>query len=393
MSTEIEERFMKIGFLLPSSAFLPTVGKDLVAYFKKGLQDAGMWNFEVVKEVGGYNSAEQLVCDKMNSLLLKDDVDIIFAPLNVGLYRKVESIFESKKIPLITNWLGEDLLFERDIYPSIYTHGLDQWQSAWMAGYYGCKTYGPKCASISSIHDGGYGISLAANIGAETAGGKFTFTGVTHRNSRDEDPSEILKMAFSEEVDFTLGMHSSKEAISFLNSYCELGHKTDTLLANLAMVEDDVLAQVGDKALGIQLTSNWNRDDDANEKNMALRTWAKENGGNEPNAYALLAYESGLMVATAAIEVDGKLENNRQAYLDALRHVSVEGSRGTVSFHKGLEEPKPKEYLLEVSKREDGSLYKRMVKELEIPDEYYKQRDQARKNLDKQGWLNPYLIA
>lgn len=389
---------MKIGFLLPNSVFIPSVGKDLVTFFKKGLQDGGVSDFEVAIEVGGYNALEQVVSDKMNSLLLKDDVDLIFAPLNIGLYRKVAPIFDSSKIPLIANWLGEDLLFERDIFKGIFTHGLDQWQSAWMTGYHGCKTLGKQGVAISSIHDGGYGMSLASSIGIETAGGRQIFTGITHRDSRSEDPTETLKAAYSSEVDFTLGLYSSKEGVSFLNSYWALGHKNETLLGNSFMVEDDVLAEVGDKALGIQVTSNWNRDNDSNEdnsneKNMAFRTWAKENRGAEPNAYALLAYESGLMAATAATRIEGSLEGNRQAYLDALRDVSVEGPRGAVSFHKGLEEPKPKEYLLEVSKREDGSLYKRMVKELEIPEVYYEQRDMARKNLDKQGWTNPYLIG
>lgn len=384
---------MKIGFLLPNSVFIPTLGKDLVAFFKKGLQDGGVSDFDVAVEVGGYNAAEQLVSDKMSSLLLKDDVDLVYAPLNIGLYRKVESIFDAAKIPLIANWLGEDLVYERDIFPSIFTHGLDQWQSSWMAGYYGCATHGRLAATLSCLHDGGYGMSFAAGIGIEAAGGRLTLAGITHRDSRTEDPSGTIKEAIADNVDFTYGLYSSKEGVSFLNSYWKLGHKNDNLLGTSFMVGDDVLAEVGDKALGIQVTSNWNRDDDPNEKNMALRAWAKENRGYEPNAYALLAYESGLMTAAAATKIDGSLERNRQAFLDALRDVSVEGPRGAVSFHKGLEEPKPKEYLLEVSKREDGSLYKRLVKELEIPDLYYEQRSKARKSFDKHGWTNPYLVG
>jgi hypothetical protein len=38
-------------------------------------------------------------------------------------------------------------------------------------------------------------------------------------------------------------------------------------------------------------------------------------------------------------------------------------------------------------------MYNKIVKELETPTLFYEQLTLARKNMAKQGWLNPYLIA
>jgi len=380
---------MKIGLLVPGSNYLPTVGKDIVACVKHGLAD----ELDVVAltiEPGGYNAAKQLVLDKIQSMVLKDDIDLVLAPLNVGLFPELDAMLKSNDIPIIANWLGEDVYFDEHKSDYIFSNSIDQWQSSWMAGRYAGEHFGKTAATFSSIHDGGYGVALAYAIGFEGAGGAPKYTGVTHRTARDEDSTESIKEGMSDGVDTVYALYSGKEAVSFLRDYWALGHSNETLITNYFMVEDDVLESVGKQAIGIKTISNWDKDDDSNPLNVEFNQWFKDKLKKPSHIYGLLAYETGLILAD--VIRSGVDISDTNAFFKALADTRVDGPRGMVNLSRG-EDIIRKEYLLEVAEREDGSLYRKRIKELEVPELYTEQLALAKKNLQKNGWLNPYLIA
>lgn len=380
---------MKIGILLPSSNFIKGVSKDISSAFQKGLEKGQAEGVEVVLETGGYNASKPLVIDKVQSMILKSEVDAILAPLNIGLFKDVNDILRSNEIPLIANWLGEDPYFEEEISDHIFSLSFNQWRSAWLTGKFGAENIGKTCQSYTCIHDGGYGVTMAGAIGVESGGGQQVFSGVTHREARDEDPTEVLNLGLEDKMDFIMGYYSSKEAISFLKTVWGMGIPNKEIIGNFFMAEDDVLEELGDQMLGLRVTSGWNKDDLSDPVAKEFTEWFEGKRGKKPSCYGLMAYESGWLLANAL----NNMKADKSSLMDALAKVRIDGPRGNVGFCTGPVKDESKEYLLEVAKREDGSLYRKLVQELPIPDLYHEHRTAAEKNTRKQGWLNPYLIA
>lgn len=376
---------MKIGLLLPSSNFVEGISKDIKTGFSQGLKEGGVEDAQLLFETGGYNASKNLVQDKVQAMLLKDEVDLVMSPMNVGMYKELEGILSSNNVPLIAINMGADPYYKEERTDWVFDLSINQFRSAWMMGNYAAKHLGPKGQSFTCLHEGGYAQTLSGAIGIEAAGGKQVFSGVTHRAAREEDPTDVLEAGMIDTMDFALGYYSSKEAVSFLNAYWGKGLSSDKLIGNFFMIEDDVLAQVGEKALGIRTCFSWDRNDLSNPMNAKFIKEFEEQRNKRASAFGLVAYEAGLLLAQA-IRAGGNLK-------EALAQAKAEGPRGEIAFNQGDELPGRKEYLMEVAKTEDGTLYQKTVEELEVPELYYEQRGMVETNMSKQGWVNPYLVG
>ena len=381
---------IKIGVVAPNSNYIPFLARDMLKAIEQGLLENGGIEYELCIEPGGYNADKNVLTGKIQELLVKHQVDVVVAPLNVGLFEPIKQFFSSNQVPLIVNSLGEDVVFHASPDPYLFINSFNLWQSSWMTGYWAAEEYGKKACSISALHDGGYGIPFSFGLGLEAREGKLLQATVTHRESRDEDPSESIKMIAESNPDFIMGFYSGKESVSFLNAYHKLGYRDKVPLTGLPfMVDESLLDEIGDKALGIKSIYCWNQDTEEH-KNFA-NTFTNQTG-HPINCYLLMAYETGHLIARAVQQIgEGKPV---QGHLpEALKSVEFKGPRGMVKFDPETREVKTSNYLREVVKGKDGRMYNKIVKELETPTLFYEQLTLARKNMAKQGWLNPYLIA
>jgi branched-chain amino acid transport system substrate-binding protein len=227
-------------------------------------------------------------------------------------------------------------------------------------------------------------------LGLEAQEGKLLQAAVTHRESREEDPSEFIKMIAETSPDFIMGFYSGKEAVSFLNAYHKLGYRDRIPLIGLPfMVDESLLDELGDLASGVKTIYCWAQD---TEEHKRFANTFTDKTGHPLNCYVLLAYETGHLIARAVRQI-GEAKPVHVHLSEALKAVQFMGPRGLVKFDPETREVQTSNYLREVVKGEDGRFYNKIVEELETPPLFYEQLALARKNLVKQGWLNPYLIA
>ena len=381
---------IKVGVLVPSSNYIPLLSRDLVSAIELGLGEVNGVGYELYVEPGGYNADSNVLSLKIQELLVKHQVDVVVAPLNVGLLERVNPYFSSQQVPLVVISLGEDVVFSRYQSPFLFVNSFNIWQSAWLAGYWGAEEYGLKACSICALHDGGYGMPFSFGLGLEAQDGKLLQAAVTHRESREEDPSEFIKMIAANNPDFIMGFYSGKESVSFLNAYHNRGYWDKIPLIGLPfMVDDSLLNVVGNNALGIKSIYCWSQN---TEEHRHFTDAFKNLTGHRVNCYVLLAYETGHLIARAVQQI-GMDKPVHGQLPEALKAVEFKGPRGMIKFDPDTREVQTSNYLREVVQGEDGRLYNRIVAELETPDLFYEQLALARKNLVKQGWLNPYLIA
>ena len=381
---------IKIGLLAPNSNYLPFLARNIHAAIELGLAENPGVEYELLIEPGGYNADRQVLEGKIQELLVKHQVDVVVAPLNVGSYDHVVPHCSSQSTPLIVLSLGEDVACLDSLNPHLFVNSFNLWQSAWMTGYWGAERYGRKACSMAALHDGGYGMSFSFAIGLEGQGGTVVQSAVTHRESRDEDPSESLRMIAENHPDFIMGFYSGREAVSFLKAYRGLGQEKRIPLVGLPfMVDAALLDEVGDMALGIKTVSCWSR---TTPRDAHFTKAFEAKAGRPVDCYSLLAYETGHLIAQAALQI-GEGNALLGQLPDALKAVEFDGPRGVIAFDSETGEVRTTDHLREVVKCEDGKYHNKIIETLEVPPLFHEQLGLARKNLAKQGWLNPYLIA
>lgn len=381
---------LKIGVLVPNSNYIPRLARDIPQALALALAETPAIDYELCIEAAGYNADRSVLIGKIQELLVKAQVDVVVAPLNAGMLRHVKHYFSGQQVPLIVNTLGADIvnLDSQDAY--LFINSFNLWQSSWMSGYWGADAYGKRACSMAALHEGGYGMGFSFALGLEAQGGQLLQAAVTHHTSRTEDPTEIIKWVAETNPDFIMGLYAGKEAVSFLKAYHQLGYQGQIPLMGLPfMVDEALLDELGELALGIQSISCWDQESDAAQ---AFARIFQEQTGRSVNCYVLLAYESGQLIARAIHEIGPDRPINGQL-VEALLAAEFAGPRGPIKFDAENREINTPAYLREVARREDGRLHNTVLKTLLPPSLLDQQIALARKNLPKQGWLNPYLVA
>jgi ABC-type branched-subunit amino acid transport system substrate-binding protein len=372
---------LRVGVLPPGSNFVPFLAGDLLTALEFGLAEARL-EAEVVVEFAGYNGDLKVVLPKVQHLLFAERVACVVAPLNLSLVERLAGQFESQGVPLIALSLSEDPLFESAQNPYVFVNSFHLWQAAWMCGYLGAQRFGPRAASLVALHEGGYSLNFAFQLGLEAGNGNLLQTAVTHTNSNSEDPSPSIAEIAGRDPDFIWAAYSGKEAASFLAAYEASGCKSSIPLLGLPpLVDEHVRKAAGDSTLGVYFVTPGPQRAEADGVTTALAQAI----GRQPHPYALLAYESAHLIAAAArtISTPGSLSVGLPV---ALRQVEFQGPRGLARFDNGAGIEVPFCFR-QVTPVNDS------VQEVEAPPLLNEQCLLARKKLVKHGWVNPYLCA
>jgi ABC-type branched-subunit amino acid transport system substrate-binding protein len=378
----------KIGLILPDSNYFKRFGKDYHAMVDAGLRKSGFEDYELAVEPGGYNNQMKIMLEKVQSLIVKDQVDAIIAPFNPAFLIDIAPILASNEVLLFLTYMGEDIIHEdcKSEFTFVNTFNLEK--SAWLQGHEMVKKYGKNGIHLGSVHDVGYGTSRGFVMGLESAGGSISFATITHKESRTESPAPQIKESLDEKADFIYGFYSGKEGISFAETWHETEGEKVPFVPNYMMHSDDVLDVCGDKMIGQKTIGCWDRDEESPE-NLEFKALFEKQLGKKPHPYGLLAYETGELLGKALLKVDNFAPDTvKKASIE----VSVSGPRGEVSFDPESRLANTTDYEFELVE-EDGKIIRKKLREVEVPEAYYEHLAWGIKNLIKTGWTNPYMIG
>ena len=143
--------------------------------------------------------------------------------------------------------------------------------------------------------------------------------------------------------------------IAFVRQYAEAG--VDIPLIGPAFSFDQtILAAVGDAALGVHNTSQWNADLD-NPANAAFVEAFTAEYGRAPSLYASQGYDTALLILSA---LDTAHPDDADAFRAALEAADFDSTRGDFAFAPN-HHPIQDIYVREVVMGEDGTLTNRTV--------------------------------
>lgn len=371
---------LRLGALAPGSNFVPFLAGDLLAAIEFGLEESRL-NAELLIESAGYNADLKMVTIAVQQLILAKRVNCIIAPLNVSLIGKISGYCESQKIPLIALNLTEDPLVEGARNPYVFVNSFHLWHCAWMSGYIAARRFGSRPVAIVPLHEAGYGLMFAFQLGVEAAGGSLIQAVVTHRNSSTEDPTESIAQIAAQKPDFIWAAYSGKEAISFLKTFGESGFKNKIPVITLSpMVSRNIRQSAGDAIRGFWYVTSENSDSAMENSANSLA----EAIGREPNPYAALAYESARLIAAAIKNID-ETKDFDESFPDALRQAEIKSAGKLVRFNDSS--AAETFYLRQITGADDT------IEEISAPPLLDEQYQLACKKMVKEGWVNPYLCA
>jgi branched-chain amino acid transport system substrate-binding protein len=377
MSSEKPSK-LRIGVLPPNSNFVPFLAKDMLAAIELGLKEARL-DADLIIESAGYNADSATFTQSVQRLILSKSVHCVIAPLNVSLIEKTAGYFESQGVPLIALNLTEDPLFESARNPFVFVNSFYLWHSAWMSGYLAGRRFGKRAASIVALHEGGYNLTFAFQLGLEAAGGELVKSSVTHIKSTGDDPTEKIREIASQSPDFIWAAYSGKEAVSFLKAFENSGFKDKIPLMTISpMVSRNIRRNAGSSVDGIWYATPADSQEHETE-NLLAKTL-----GREPNPYAALAYESVKLLADAVRNAN-ETKNFTEVFPELLQNVKLQNHRGAVQFNNYF--GNEAFYLRQVTGEEDTS------EKISAPPNLNEQYPLACRKFVKEGWVNPYLCA
>ena len=146
--------------------------------------------------------------------------------------------------------------------------------------------------------------------------------------------------------------------ISFIKQYNQAGLTKEIPLYGPAFSFDQtILSAVGNAALGVMNSSQWNKDID-NPVNKRFVVDFKKTYGRLPSLYASQGYDAARLIASAIKAVDGDM-SKQDAFREALRKADFDSVRGPFKFGPN-HHPVQDVYIREVV-IEEGVLTNRIV--------------------------------
>ncbi|MDN2565613.1 ABC transporter substrate-binding protein [Aquibium sp. A9E412] len=143
--------------------------------------------------------------------------------------------------------------------------------------------------------------------------------------------------------------------ISFMKQYAQSNVGLPIMAPGFAL-DQDVLAAVGESALGIYNTAQWSPDLD-NEANRAFVESFKEKYGRLPSIFASQGYDTANLILSAAAEAS---VDDADAFRAALREADFASTRGAFRFGPN-NHPIQDIHVRQVVKAEDGTLTNAVV--------------------------------
>jgi branched-chain amino acid transport system substrate-binding protein len=322
---------MRIGFLTVKTGPLASGGiqmeQGLAIYLKE--RNNMLAGRPVQLFTGDSAGAPAVARSKMQELVERDNVSCLIGPLATAEALAIDDYIRDKQIPTLSVAAAEDMT-QRKANPWFCRATSTSAQCSYAMGDYAAKEL--KYKRVAMIADDiAYGYELNAGFQRtfEEAGGKVVQKLWPPLNAPDYG-TYIAQL--KRDVDAIFMGFAGSNGLKFLRQYKEYGGQTP-LLGGMTAIDESLLRQMGDEALGA-LSTCWYSAQLDNASNKKLVEGMNRDNKVDPGFYAAATYTNGAVLEAALKSIDGKIED-KDAFMKALRGIKVEETcRGPVSFDK-----------------------------------------------------------
>jgi len=322
-------RPIRIGMLAVKTGPLASGGIDMelgMTMFLKE-RDNTLAGRKVELIVADTTGAPATARAKAQELIEKNDVHCIIGPLAAFEALAIADYLNEKEMPTLGVAAAEDMT-QRHPSPWFVRLTSTSAQCAYPLADYSAKELKYK-RIVTIADDFAYGHEMCAGFqrAFEDNGGKIIqkiFTPLA-----TPDYGSYVAQVKSADALF-LGTAGSN-GFRFLRQFIEYGLKDKmAVIGGMTALDESVLRNMGDEALGI-LTTSWYSAELDNPSNRIFAPAFRKEYKYDPGYYAASTYVCAEVLEAALKSINGKLDD-KKALMDALHGIKVDTARGPVAF-------------------------------------------------------------
>lgn len=348
---------IRLGLLTVKTGPLASGGIDMeravLQYLKQNnSMMAGRKVDLIVGDTAGVPATSRI---KAQELIEKNNVHCIIGPLAAFEALAIDDYVRQAALPILAVAAAEDLT-QRKPNPWIVRPTSTSAQCAHPMADYCAKELGAK-TMITIADDFAYGHEMTAGFqrAFEDNGGKI-IQKVFPPLSAPDYGTYIAQLKNADAI--FLGFAGSN-GFRFVRQMVEYGaHTRLKITGGMTALDESVLRNMGDEALGI-LTSCWYSAELDNKENNLFAPAFRAEFKSDPGYYAAGTYVSCQVLAAAVQKIGGKVDD-KAALMAALRSGKTETARGPVAFDD-LGNIVGHAYIRKVA-RKDGRLVNAVIK-------------------------------
>jgi branched-chain amino acid transport system substrate-binding protein len=259
--------------------------------------------------------------------LLGLGVDVIVAGLSTPVARWLTPLVEERQVPMVVANVGGHVLDPAQKSPYVVHNSLLYWQGSFAMGRWSAQHIGRRAFLASSRADSGYDTIFAFRSGFESAGGSVVGSGVTHEKASSGLP-ELIDQIRAANPALVFANYTGAARVDFLHAYARSGLRT-ALVGPTFLAEDFEPSALSRATAHIRTATSW-INTDPSDANQAFRTAYRAATGREADAFAVLGYDTAILVVTAFRQAQARgLARSRIG--ETLAGASIASPRGTLT--------------------------------------------------------------
>jgi branched-chain amino acid transport system substrate-binding protein len=326
---------LKIGVLMPTTGVFAVLGLEQLKGMRYAVAEAG-------GEVAG-RKIELIIEDdqgapgtgltKARKLVTSDNVDVTAGIVSSAVALAVIPYLASVKMPLVISNATTDELSGAKCSPYVFRTSYSSSQMSEPLGDYmgkkGIKTLYLMAADYVAPRE-----HLAAVRRTYLKQGGKIIGESYPPFAKTQDYGPYIAQARSSGAQALLPIFYASEAILFMKQYSSFGlQKTLPVYGSSGLVNPVLLGALGDAALGVDSVTNYVPEIDTPENKSFVENWRKAHAGNDPEDFAVTAYDSIRFILEAVKALNGNTKD-RDAFAAAISKVKYNSPRGPISIGK-----------------------------------------------------------
>jgi branched-chain amino acid transport system substrate-binding protein len=267
---------------------------------------------------------------KAKKLVERDNVHLLAGIIHSGVAQAVAVYAKTQKKILFINSAGSDVLTQQQFSPYIFRNSMTNSLQSHPLGEWAYKKGYRKVSIMAADYAAGYEFAGGFARTFIQAGGAVVQEQYPPLQAPDLAP---FVTAINPNADVVYAFIAGAEALRFVPTYNRYGIKKRTALVGNGPVDDWLLPQLEDDALGIVTSCHYTISLNTPASKAFLAAFRKKYNRN-PTFYAERGYLAGMMLKKALEEIKGNVEDT-DALIKALEKVEIpDAPRGPVRFDK-----------------------------------------------------------
>lgn len=341
---------IKVGLLLPYSGVYASLGNEIEAGFRLGLETFGGDTddtFEIVTE--DTEVKPPVALGKAKKLVLQDEVDVMVGIVSSGVLGAVRDFVDGAKVPLIVANAGNDEATGEACSAYITRLSFSNQQVNRPMGTHLYDQGVRKVFTMASDYAAGRQMVGAFADAFTEAGGEIVGQEWTPFQ-KTQDFGPYLANAQASGADAVYVFYAGGEAISFVKQYDSFGLKAELPLYGAGFLTSPLYVNAeGPAAIGVIAALHYvpTIENDANKVFVDAFIAANDRA---PSEFAVHGYDA----ARALVLASAGGANNREALATALSKTSFDGPRGATSIDPATNNIVQPIYVYETVANENG---------------------------------------